>query len=58
MRHYCRGLPHAREFRGEAAVVSTLDELRRLIEAYCAGLADRPGWADGLAEPPWLGEDA
>lgn len=58
MRHYCRGLPHAREFRGEAAVVSTLDELRRLVEEYCAGLADQPGKGHELAEPRWLGEDA
>jgi tRNA-dihydrouridine synthase len=40
MHHYSRGLPDAREFRGDASIVSTLGELRTLIEAYCAEKGD------------------
>jgi len=40
MHHYSRSLPDARDFRGDVSIVSTLDELRTLIEAYCASLRD------------------
>jgi len=38
MRHYTRGLPNARSFRGDVTCASTLDELLALIERYCAEL--------------------
>ncbi len=38
MRHYTRGLPNARSFRGDVTCASTLRELLELVESYCAGL--------------------
>ena len=40
MRQYARGLPWARQFRADAALVSKLHELRELIEEYVASLDD------------------
>ncbi len=38
MRHYTRGLPNARTFRGDVTCASTLDELLALVESYCTAL--------------------
>ncbi len=46
MRHYARGLPNARTFRGDVTTASTLHELLGLVEEYCESL-DRAG-----DEPP------
>jgi len=48
--HYCRGLPGAREFRGDVTMVSTLEELRTLVEGYCAGLHENGG-TEEVPEP-------
>jgi len=39
MHHYVRGLPNARSFRGRVNRVSTLDDLRRLVESHVADLS-------------------
>ncbi len=42
MHHYVRGLPDARQFRAAANDLSTLDDLRALVERYCANIQGGP----------------